>query len=126
MKLTSQWGLYPWFEERGANLVHPDDLDDFRKLMPYGKVFFCQSKNEFLVLRYQNSHYRVRPQLFSEVPAPEFTFGQLVHVRETGDPAQIDEIHWHHQRAKPIFFVTFGGRRNKKRFWADDLAETSE
>ena len=34
----SDWGLYPWFEEQGRDLIHPDDLSKVRDLQPNGKV----------------------------------------------------------------------------------------
>lgn len=126
MTTSGKWGLYPWFEEDGAHLVHRDDLDAFRKLMPYGKVFYCEHENEYLSLRYRDATYRVKPELFREVSTPQFTFGQIVFPRDTGAAAQIDGINWHHERGEPMFFVIQNGKRKSRRFWTADLAPTAE
>lgn len=120
-----RWGLYPWFEEHGVELVHPDDLQAFRVLMPYGKVFERESEGEFLTLRYGERRYRVKRELFQPVSAPMYQFGQQVIIIETGDEARVDEIHWHFQLHDAMFFVSRAGRRQKKRFWAKDLRPAS-
>jgi len=63
------WGLYPWFEEHGAELVHSDDIDEFRKLSPYGKVFLRTGEdNGFIRLAYGDRTFHVKPDLFQPVP----------------------------------------------------------
>lgn len=118
---TKKWGLYPWFEEHGVELVHPDDLAAFRSLMPNGKVFELETEGNFLALRYRDRRYRVKPDLFNPVDPPLYDFGQRVIVTATGDEAIVDEIHWHFQRREAMFFLVQKGRRLTKRFWAKDL-----
>lgn len=117
------WGLYPWFAEHGAELVHPDDLEGFQALMPYGKLFqVAAQEGEFLALRYGDERFRVRPgELFQPRPAPAFAFGDAVQVPKKG-PGTVAAIEWHHQRQAPLFFVAVDGKRLKKRYGAEDLA----
>ena len=118
---VGKWGLYQWFEEHGINLVHPDDLNAFRALMPNGKVFECEAENEFLTLRYGNMRYRVKPELFKPVEEPKYRFGQHVIIKDCNVEATIDEIQWHFNNMEPMFFVNKEHKRLTKRFWTKDL-----
>jgi hypothetical protein len=108
-----------------VEFVHPDDLAAFRSLMPNGKVFELETEGNFLVLRYRDSRYRVKPDLFKPVDTPLYDFGQRVIVTATADEAIVDEIHWHFQRREAMFFLVQRGRRLTKRFWAEDLLPSS-
>lgn len=116
------WGLYPWFEEHGVHCVHSNDIDDFRTLSPYGKVFLCTGQeNEFIKLTYGERTFRVKPDLFSSVPSIQFPIGTKVVIRSKNSDAIVDEIHWHHRDAKPIYFVRRDGKRDSRRYSSDDL-----
>jgi hypothetical protein len=115
------WGLYPWFEEHGEAKVHPEDLEAFRRLRPYGKVFLCVDTNGFLTLRYNSEVFRLSSDLFRVVPNPQFTFGQNVVVREKGSTGTICGIEWHHAKKEHIFFIEREGRSSSRRFAADEL-----
>jgi len=121
MNFVGKWGLYPWFEEHGIHHVHPDDLEAFRNLMPYGKVFSCEAANQFLLLRYRDKLYRVIPKLFKPIEVPAYNFNDRVIVVADGEEAIIDEITWHHERGEPMFFLMKDGKRRKKRYWANEL-----
>lgn len=45
------WGIYPWFIENGAECINPLDLERFKKLSPYGKVFECIAKDHEYIVR---------------------------------------------------------------------------
>src|SRR5262245_43870855 len=115
------WALYPWFEEHGADKVHPDDLDSFRALGPYGKVFHVgQPAPPLVTLEYGAGRYRVDPALLKEVPDPGFGVGEVV-VLADGTRAGVAEVSWHHQRGEPIFFLTVGGKRKTRRYGSAEL-----
>jgi hypothetical protein len=127
--IDSDWGLYPWFEEHGEEFVHPADVANFRQLSPYGKVFQRISADEpYIILRYGDRHFRVKPDLFQSVPAPSFGFGQQVSLKSGGKTIQgkISDIQWHHKDTKPFFHVSLECRPLKKRYWADDLRPVKE
>ena len=66
--MIGKCGLYQWFEEDGIDLIHPDNLEGFRKLMPNGKVFKCiDEKVDFITLQYGKELYNVNPKLFKIV-----------------------------------------------------------
>ncbi len=122
MELVGKWGLYQWFEEHGTTLVHPFDLDALRSFHPNGRVFECIAEDDcFLVLRYGEAQFRVRPSLFKEVPAPKWKIGETVEVVDKGRLGQVTEIKWHFQRAEPMYFLSFDGKISKKRYWSRDL-----
>jgi len=121
---VGEWGLYPWFEERGRSLVHPQDADAFSSLLPYGKLFQCVAwDNQYMTLRYGNRQFRVRPDLFAAVTAPPFDFGQTVAFGKGGRAVSgtVVDICWHHGRDRPFFHLRLNGKRLKKRYWAEDL-----
>ncbi|MBK8236402.1 MAG: hypothetical protein IPK74_12660 [Deltaproteobacteria bacterium] len=54
-----RWALYPWVEEHGTDLIHPDDLTTVLDLLPHGKVFrLVGEEGGFLRLRYGDSEFR--------------------------------------------------------------------
>jgi hypothetical protein len=116
------WLLYPWFEEHGASLVYPDDMEAFRKLSPYGKVFQrIGDDGNWAVIVYAGARIRVDATCAKVVNAPAFGFGQRVLVRRHRRVATVVEIRWHYKADCPFFFVEAGGRRVKTRYWPDDL-----
>lgn len=120
--IEGAWGLYPWFEEHGAQLVHSEDLDAFRKLSPYGKVFLRTGEvDEFIELCYGESKFRVKPELFQPVPPVSFPIGTRVAVRGKNGDAVVDSIQWHHRDAKPICHVRRDGKLDSRRYSAEDL-----
>jgi hypothetical protein len=120
-----KWCLYQWFPEFGTNLVHPDDLDAFQRLIPNGKVFRCsESEGGFLKLQYGRDFYRVRPShLFKEVSRPEKVFFEMVKILQKGKvlSAEVTDILWHFQRSSPFYLVSIDGKKLKKRYIASDF-----
>ena len=122
MEPVGKWGLCQWFEEHGTAMVHSDDLDALRSFRPNGRVFNCIDEDEsFLVLRYGEVVFRVKPALFKAVPAPKWQIGETVEVVDRGRMGQVAEIRWHFQRAEPMYFLSFDGKISKKRYWSQDL-----
>lgn len=81
--LPGTWGIYPWFEEDGEELIEERHRDEFRELKPYGKIFRCVGeRDEFIELQYNSHSYLVKPQLFKKVPTPKFNFGDTVRLRK--------------------------------------------
>ena len=46
--MNIKWGLYPWFIEHGTELIHPDDLEKFRKETNNCKVFQCIEEGNYI------------------------------------------------------------------------------
>jgi hypothetical protein len=60
-----RFGLYPWFPEHGFTFIHPANRRDFEDIQPAGKVFeLLETANGWLLLRYQDRQYKVKPELF--------------------------------------------------------------
>jgi hypothetical protein len=122
------WGLYPWSEEHGRHLIHPDDYEATKALMVYGKVFQSTGvEGEYLKLRYGSQVFRLMPELFHPVPAPAKGFGEVVSVRKGAEliPVVIRDIMWHYKEERPYFFVAAANKRLSKRYWAEDFIESS-
>jgi hypothetical protein len=124
-----QWGLYSWFEEHGVELVHPNDRDSLRELIPHCKVFQVVSNDgAYLTLRQGDKRYRVSPDLFTLIAAPLRSFGQSVRVRKGGEVirATVRDIMWHYKRAEPMYFLLANGKKLKKQYWGADFLDESE
>jgi len=118
------WGLYPWFREHGTHLIHLDDLSDFESLGPYCKVFICEGEQSgYLVLRYDQKRYRVKPDMFEPVAAPKCSFGEDVSVMKQKQlrRAKVSGIIWHYKRQEPGFYLESEGKKWKKQYWASDF-----
>lgn len=114
--------LYPWFPERGEELIHPDDLSAIVKLMPYGKVFkFCGNVNDFAVIEYGAQSFRVKPDLLRFIPNPRFEPGQEVTRNPDGGTMKVMDIFWHHEKDAPFYLVSVGAKRISRRFMESEL-----
>lgn len=119
---AARWGLYQWFEEHGRHLVHAADLEAFRQLSPNGKLFLWEGmEGDYLVLRYGDAVFRVRPDLFRPVGEPLFGFGSRVSVPGKGDGV-VTGMSWHFKRGEPMYVITVKGKELKKRYYSSDLS----
>ena len=115
-------GLYPWFEEHGLELVHPEDLERFKALLPYGKVFEIGASVEgYLCLLYGAESFRVKPDLLKEVPQAKYRIGDKIEVRGKEGLGEIIDIMWHDKQAKPFFQIALNGKKQSKRYWESDF-----
>jgi hypothetical protein len=115
------WGLYPWFEEQGVDLIHPDDLAAVKALMLYGKVFRLLGEHEgFVRLGYGKAEFRVRPSLFKEISAEVHAIGETVVLKD-GRIGEVIGVQWHHQRSEPMYQLRLEGKKRSNRYWNSDF-----
>jgi hypothetical protein len=124
MSRTENWGQYPWVPEHGDSLIHPEDVRRFRALQPYEKVFqLLEERDRYLVLRYGSETFRVRPDLYRALKErPVFRFGD--RVQDKSDPERVgvvQDIIWHPQYGRPIYFIEAGGKRLSHRYLGEEL-----
>lgn len=119
------WGLYGWFVEDGAEHIHPDYLDKFLKLAPYGKVFQCiEQDHEYLTIQYATETFKVKPTLYRKVHNPKYSFGTIVKlVAKPTVVGTIGEINWHFNHENHMYFLSINGQRKGTRYLANELAE---
>lgn len=123
---TEQWVLYPWFQEHGAQLIHPDDLERLKTLGAYGTVFKqLGTDGQYTVLSAKRQTVRVLPDLIVKVPRPAFDYGQQVRVAGQDRIGVVEEIGWHHKLSRPFFLLAIGGKRQSRRYWDDELTPVS-
>ncbi|GMA14388.1 hypothetical protein E5F05_01930 (plasmid) [Deinococcus metallilatus] len=116
----STFGLYPWFVEHGLEKIHPEDIEDFSKLLPYGKVFeLISNDGDYITIAYGSKRYRVRPDLWKPVEGVGYHVGEQVLVN--GRKGVIEEIGWHFNRKSPFFLLSIEGKRKSKRYSGDEL-----
>ena len=116
-----KWGIYPWHIEHGAELIHPDDLEAFRKETNSSKVFECMEEGDYITLRYNGNRYRVKDKLFKPVPTPKYTFGEIVRVKKSEEEAVITDIMWHYDKQEHFYFIAVRGKRKSKRYWESEF-----
>lgn len=120
--MTAEWALYPWFEERGRDMLHPDDVERFKALMPYGKVFQLNGiDGDFVVLQYGAAAFRVKSGLIQKIGAPAFAVGDPVRVRGVSSVGEVTDVCWHHKESRPFFHVAISGKKKSRRFWENEL-----
>lgn len=121
--MSIKWGRYPWFVERGIELIHPDDLESFKSEVNNCKVFECIEERDYLTLRYNNRYYRVKAKGFKPVPNPKFDFGQNVIMNGKDEEAIITDIMWHVSNHEHYYFISIGKKKKSKRFFDSELSQ---
>jgi hypothetical protein len=119
-------GLYPWFREHGTHLIHPEDLDAVERLIPFWRVFFCEGECDgYLVLRYRDRVYRVRPDFFTPIGNLPFGFGETVLVHGSVPPkiGVTREIGWHFGRKAAYYNLSFGTRKSTRWYFPEELTK---
>lgn len=121
-EFIGSWGLYPWFDEDSDELVHPNDIESFKALKPYGKVFNCISKeNDYIVLSYADRQFRVKPELYKVVKSPSYKYNENVIIVGKGEEGKVIEINWHHGKAEEFYSLAIKEKRSSKRYFVSDL-----
>lgn len=110
------WGTYPWFIEDGVDLIHPDDIDAFKKEVSTCKVFECIEEKGCITLRYNDKQYRVASKLFNPVPTPKYNFGEIVKLKKNGEEATITDIMWHYDKREHYYVIAIKNKRKSKRY----------
>lgn len=119
------WALCSWFEESGAHLIHPDDLDHIRRFNPYGVVFNVISDGgEYTEIGVGADRFRVRPEALRLIK-PEKSWilelGETVSVKGRDYNGTVVGISWHHKEEKPIYRLKVAGIVKNRRYWPEDL-----
>ncbi len=122
-KYKDSWGLYPWFLEEGEHLIFPSDFENFKKLLPYGKVFKCIDEVAgYLVLQYGKNIFRVRSDLYKIIDKPLFEMGCNVKLaKDNTKKGTIEEINWHYKNEVPMYYISINGKRKSTRYFNQDL-----
>ena len=120
--LMKQWGRYPWSDLYGIDKIHCDDFDNFQKQMNNCKVFECIDENpDFITLKYGDSLFRVKGDLFKVVPSPKFHIGQSVVIKNKEKVVVISDIMWHLDQQEHYYFVTVDGKKKSKRYFENEF-----
>lgn len=121
------WGLYPWFDEDGAEMIHEDSYEALKELNPYGKVFYCDSiDGNYIVLKYGDKNYKVSKELFKMVKKPKFNIGEEVIIVKKDIVAVVTQINWHHAKSEEFYHLSVDGKRKSNRYFSCDLRNHNE
>lgn len=119
--MNSNWAIYPWAVEAGIDLVHPADLENFKHVVNSSKVYEVMEQSEYITLRYDNDCYRVRKKLLKFVPAPKYSFGEVVKIKKNFEDAVITDIMWHYDKQEHYYFVSIDNRKKSKRYFETEF-----
>lgn len=111
---TLEFGLYPWLPGYGYANIHPANRKEFEWVEPHNKVFEKIGEvNGWLILRYADEEFKVRPDLYSPISPLPFTFGDWVRPasQPTGPIAEIMDIYWHTSDDTAYFTLRQGKKR---------------
>ena len=126
--MQSKWGTYPWFIEHGLDKIHTDDLDGFKKEANNCKVFECVNEDtQFITLKYGEKFFRVKSDIFKNVPMPKFHIGQKVSIiNNSGADVVISDIMWHYDKKEHYYFITVNGKKKTKRYFETEIGLSFE
>ncbi|RNI32566.1 hypothetical protein EFA69_04405 [Rufibacter immobilis] len=113
-KKSLEFGLYSWFPGYGYAHIHPANRREFEQLEPHNKVFEKVSEiNGWLLLRYADEEFKVRPDLFTAISWLPFTFGEWVKPanQPSGPVAEITDIFWNVSEDAPLFGLRVGKQK---------------
>lgn len=118
------WGLYPWFVECGEDLIHPEDIGQFKP--NNSLVFYCKDTFEdYLILQYGIYEYRVKPNNYKLLKEPPFHSGDQVIVKNQEKPGVIEEIQWHYKDNNFIFYISIEGKKKTRRYLDNELIKSN-
>lgn len=127
MKIEPRYGYYPWWPEDGNDWLHPDDVEQARRMIPSMRIFRRDGEQEpFVVLYYGETKLRVLRTLWREVDSEGFELGDWVEVLSRcghNEPRTgiIREMVWD-ERAHAIGYqISDNSQPIAKFFTADDL-----
>jgi len=123
--MIKRFGTYPWFLEHGLDMIHPDDLERFKKESNNCKVFERVDVNDnYMTLKYGDNIYRVKDNLFREVKPPKFFIGQKVGLLNKEDQnGIITDMFWHYNNEEYFYFLEVNGKKKSRRYLESELAE---
>lgn len=119
------WALYPWFEENGEWLIHPDDLERMRAFRPYGVVFRVLGEDgKYVAICSGDQVFRVRREILKMIEPKEcwrFEVGDTVLVKASRYSGVVSSIHWHQKESRPFYLLEVGGTIKSRRYWPEEL-----
>ncbi|MBC3540521.1 DUF6960 family protein [Rufibacter sediminis] len=113
-KKSLEFGLYSWLPGHGYAPIHPANRREFELLEPHNKVFEKIGEvNGWLLLRYSDEEFKVRPDMFTPISWLPFTFGEWVRPvnQPTGPVAEITDIYWSVSDDAPFFGLRVGKQK---------------
>ena len=127
MDFRSTWGIYPWFvENTKKEYIHPEDLEEFKLLFPYGKVFFCISEDDkYIHLSYGEKIFRVKPDRYRKIISDGYLIGDIVEIlngSSQGKKATIEHMKWHYEKQKIMYGLKLLDSKIKsRRYYKEDF-----
>ncbi|TVX96272.1 DUF6960 family protein [Cohnella terricola] len=118
--LINTWGLYPWFNEDGGELIHPEDI---RQFTPNNtKVFHCIGlEDEYMILQSATAQFRVNPENYKRLNVPLYRFRDQIVTNDQERIGEIHEIEWHYRDKEFIYYISVEGVNKTRRYKEHEL-----
>ena len=123
--MSSIWGTYPWFEEDGDELIHPDDRGNIKILIGNSKAYeFVKKDDGYNELKYGENVFRIKDVLKKELPEPNYKIGETVMIKNKDCiGAVITDVMWHTSMQKYYYYLSVNGKKKTRRYFDDDLTK---
>lgn len=121
--MHKMWGTYPWFNEYGDELIHPDDRALFKKNASNTKVFeFSKGSDEYNNFRYGENNFRIKDTISVALPEPKYNFGEDVLVKKKEAlVGKITDIMWHFSKKEYYYLLSVDGKKKSTRYFENEL-----
>ncbi len=125
-EFENTWGIYPWFIEYiPQRYIYPQDLESFKTLSAYKKVFFCISEDSnYICLSYGQKRFRVKPDLYKQIETDGFFIKDTVEIlngSSQGKKATIENMYWHHKKQKIMYELKVNGKIKSRTYYQEDF-----
>ena len=129
---VGKYGTFPWHDRpNDYDDIHPEDICVLAGISFWQTVLHCIGQEDgYLVLQFGDIVFRGKPENFHVVPQIlKFNVNETVRVKNR-DPEMIGTIynvHWHFDRAAPIYFLQVNGKKKSRWYFEDEMekCETS-
>jgi len=127
MKDAPKYGYYPWWPKDGNDWLHPEDVQQARRLIPSMRIFRRDGqRGPYLLLHYGKLTLRVSRTLWQEVQWEGYELGDWVEVltrghRNTPRTGVIREMLWDPTNRRLCYQIFEVDQPIAEQYSADDL-----
>lgn len=112
-----------WGCVHDLSYVAEGSLELFKNEHLAGAAMVCKdaSGNEAILALGDSIAVSINSKGFDRLPTPEYVWGEAVTVADKGIEGVVSEICWHRNEKRYFYHIDCAGKRQKKRYFAEDL-----
>lgn len=112
-------------DENDINHVHPADrevvISKFKSGWQRRCFEYLGQHDDYDVLKDGNLRIRVMNAFIEEVPEPKLKVDEVVYVKRRDKNGSIIRIHWHLNKAKPIYAISINDEESGYQYFDEHL-----